>query len=225
MARGFFVTGTDTGVGKTVAATTLVRSLRARGVDVGVFKPIETGVGSEGPLDAIALRSAAGNNEDLSLICPQQFELPAAPNVAAAHAGRSVDRMRLQEAFSEISARHEIVVVEGAGGLLVPISDGFDMADLAREFDLALLLVARTALGTINHTLLSLNEIEARKLALAGVILSHASGRLSSADDANLSHLRRVIGDRIVGEIPLLSAGEQASSEAIDVARLMAALA
>ena len=83
-ARGFFVSGTDTGVGKTVVACALVRALRRRGLDAGVMKPIETGVGAEGPLDAQALRSAAAATEPLEEICPQTFALPAAPTVAAA---------------------------------------------------------------------------------------------------------------------------------------------
>ncbi len=223
MRAGFFVTGTDTGVGKTVSACALVRGLRSRGVEVGVFKPIETGVGREGPLDAIALRQAAEVDDDLSDICPLQFSLPAAPNVAAEHEGRKVDLRALEQAYARIRARHEFVIVEGAGGLLVPLNDEFDMADLAREFELPLLLVTRTALGTINHTLLSIHEIESRTQALAGVILSHATGELSPADDANLSHLRRVLGSRIVGEVPHLRAGKAASADTIDIDRLLAA--
>ena len=81
--RGWFVTGTDTGVGKTVVACAIVRGLRARGIDVGALKPIETGVGPEGPLDALALRAATGDADPLDLVCPQRFALPAAPTVAA----------------------------------------------------------------------------------------------------------------------------------------------
>lgn len=215
MARGFFVTGTDTGVGKTVAASAIVRALRAEGLDVGVFKPIETGVGDAGPLDALALRKAAEVDDALELICPIQFSLPAAPNVAAAHAATSVDLTRIRDAWRVLSARHEVVIVEGAGGLLVPISNDFDMADLAHELALPILLVARTALGTINHTLLSVHEIAARKLAFAGVVLSHATGLLSPADEANLSHLREVLGDRIVGEIPHLTPSQSVPANAI----------
>ena len=89
--RGCFVTGSDTGAGKTVVACAIVRALCARGIDVGVLKPIETGVGEAGPLDAIALRNAAGSDEPIAAICPQQFALPAAPTVAAQHAQRKID--------------------------------------------------------------------------------------------------------------------------------------
>jgi dethiobiotin synthetase len=207
--RGFFITGTDTGVGKTVASCALVRGLRKRGLDVGVMKPIETGVGHEGPLDAIALREAAGAEEPLEIICPQQFELPAAPNVAAHHEGRIVDLDVIEKTFAEISARHDLVIVEGAGGLLVPTTNDRDMGDLAEMLGLPLIVVARTALGTINHTLLTLREIERRRLELAGVVLSNASGPLSDPDRANLRHLEDVLGGRLLGQIPLLEGTEE----------------
>jgi dethiobiotin synthetase len=209
-APGFFVTGTDTGVGKTVAACALVRAFRDCGVDMGAMKAIETGVGAEGPLDAIALRAAAGSADPLEDVCPLTFSLPAAPNVAAAHEGRKVDLELVQRAFERLSASHAAVIVEGAGGLLVPLGDGATMADLAASLRLPLLLVARASLGTINHTLLSLEALRARGLDLAGVVISHATGVLSDADDANLGHLRRELGELLLGEIPPLAKAEEA---------------
>ena len=117
MSAGCFVTGTDTGVGKTVVACALLRALRARGIDAGGLKPVETGVGDAGPLDAIALRDAAGGSDPLELVCPQRFALPAAPTVAAEAEGTKVDLTALDAAFEALSARHEFLVVEGAGGL------------------------------------------------------------------------------------------------------------
>jgi len=204
---GFFVTGTDTGVGKTVVACALVRALRAAGRDVGVMKPAETGVGAGGPLDALALREAAGVGDALEEICPVQLALPAAPSVAADDEGAPLDLVRVRGAFDALAARHECMVVEGAGGLLVPLAPDFTMADLAAELGLPVLLVARAALGTINHTRLSLEAIEARGLALAGVVVSHAGGALSEADAKNLAALRAALGDRLVGEIPPLAPG------------------
>lgn len=222
--RGFFVTGTDTGVGKTLAACALVRGLRARGIDVGVMKPIETGVRDAGPLDAQALRDAAGVEDSLEEICPLQFALPAAPNVAAAAEGRGVDLGLLSQSFDELARCHEMMVVEGAGGLLVPTADGCDMGDLAEQLGLPLIVVARMGLGTINHTLLTLREIERRGLELAGVILSEADGRLSDADRANLEHLREEIGGLLVGEIGWLSPGEEFSVDVIAVGSLLEGL-
>ena len=215
MNEGWFVTGTDTGVGKTVVACALVRRLRAAGRDVGVMKPAETGVGPDGPLDAMALREAAGVSDPLDEICPIQLALPAAPNVAAAEAGRTLKLETVTTAYAGLRARHETLVVEGAGGLLVPLLDGFTMADLAAELGLPVLVAARAALGTINHTLLTLEAIERRGLPLAGVVVSHAGGVLSDADARNLEALKRALGERLVGEIPPLAPGALPAPDAL----------
>jgi dethiobiotin synthetase len=218
--RHIFVTGTDTGVGKTVVACTLARALRLRGVDVGVMKPIETGVGAEGPLDALALRAAAGCSDPIESICPQHFRLAAAPTVAAAAEGHRVDLPAIRKAFEALAAAHEWLLVEGAGGLLVPAADGTSMADLARELDLPLLIVARAALGTINHTRLTLESAAARGLPVVGVVISHAGGRLSHPDTENLRALKTELGERLVGEIPPLPAGAEPPPDCLDLDRL-----
>jgi dethiobiotin synthetase len=224
-ARGVFVTGTDTGVGKTVVACALLRGLRARGLAVGAMKPVETGVGSAGPLDAIALREAAGSEDPLHAVCPHAFALAAAPSVAAAAEGRTIGLSDLLAAFERLAARRDLVVVEGAGGLLVPIDRATCMADLAAALGLPLLIVARASLGTINHTLLTLAEAKRRGLAVAGVVISHAAGELTSADEANLSHLRRELGPRLLGEVPPLAPGELPRTQALQLDRLLARLA
>jgi dethiobiotin synthetase len=223
--RGIFVTGTDTGVGKTLVACALVRALRARGCDVGVMKPAETGVGPAGPLDALALREAAGSEDPLDDVCPVQLALPAAPTVAAEHAGTEVDLGAIRAAWRRVRARHDFVVVEGAGGLLVPLAKDFTMADLAAELGLPVAVVARAALGTINHTLLTLEAAERRGLAVVGVVISHASGSLSDADARNLSALRRALGPRCVGEIPPLAPGARPPGRALDLVALAPYLA
>lgn len=221
---GVFVTGTDTGVGKTVVSTALVRGLRARGRDVGAMKPVETGVDERGPLDALALRAAAGDVDPLDLVCPQRFALPAAPTVAAAAEDRTVDLIRIRDAFDLLAGRHELMVVEGAGGVLVPVSGVMDMVDLARALGLPVLVVARAALGTINHTLLTLRELERRGIECLGVVLSYAEGALSSADAANLEALREVLGPGLLGEVPPLAPGEVALDGHLRLDRLEAAL-
>jgi len=218
---GCFVTGSDTRAGKTVVACAIVRALCARGIDVGVLKPIETGVGEAGPLDAIALREAAGSFEPIDAICPQQFPLPAAPTVAAKHAQRPVDLDAIDRAFARCAAQHDFVLAEGAGGLLVPAAEGVSMADLAKRFDLPLIVAVRAALGTINHTLLSLEAAAARGLDLLGVVISHVDGELSAADRANLEHLRSALGDRLIGEIPPLATGSAPTPDAIDIDRVL----
>lgn len=218
---GVFVTGTDTGVGKTVAGCAIAEALRRRGIDVGVMKPIETGVGAQGPLDAIALIEAAGVNDPIELVCPQRFELPAAPNVAAAREGRSVDVPAIRAAFQALRARHAFLLVEGAGGLLVPIASDFTMADLMAEMELPILVVARGTLGTVNHTLLTLEAIERRGLPLAGVVVSHGPRRISGAEEENLVALRELLGTRLVGEIEPVSPEASVPADAIRVDALI----
>ncbi|MBS1107111.1 MAG: bioD [Deltaproteobacteria bacterium] len=221
-SRGLFITGTDTGVGKTVVAGAIAAALRRRHRDVGVMKPIETGVGTQGPLDAISLCEAAGATDSLDLVCPQRFALPAAPSVAAAHEGRTVDLEVIRAAHAELSRRHAFLLIEGAGGILVPIRAGYSMADLAAEFDAPLVVVTRASLGTINHTLLTLEAIERRGLVLAGVVISHGSRVISSSDRANLAALRESLGARLAGEVESLPAEARVPAGAIDLDRLLA---
>ncbi len=187
---------------------------------MGVMKPAETGVGEAGPLDAIALREAAATSDMLEQICPQTFSLPAAPTVAAQAEEREVDAETIRAAWRELSRRHELMVVEGAGGLLVPLWKGATMADLARELKLPLVIVARAALGTINHTLLSLEAAERRGLTIAGVVISHSTGPLVDADALNLVVLRDALGERLIGEIPPLAEHALPADGAIDLDRL-----
>ncbi len=201
MTRSLFVTGTDTGVGKTVAACAIVRGMRAAGIDVGVMKPIETGVGPEGPLDAQALLKASKCSDSLDLVCPQRFALPAAPTVAAQAEGRDVTLEPLDDAFEQLQARHDAVVVEGAGGLLVPAARGVSMADLAQRWQLPLVVVARASLGTINHSRLTIEAAQARGLEILGLVISHATGPLSDADRANLGELLDAPGVPLLGEL------------------------
>jgi dethiobiotin synthetase len=219
MRAGVFVTGTDTGVGKTVVGCAIAEMLRRRGIDIGVMKPIETGVGAQGPLDAIALAEAAGVNDPMELVCPQRFELPAAPSVA--REGRGVDLVAIHSAFVQLRERHAFLLVEGAGGLLVPIAPDYAMADLMEELSLPVLVVARASLGTVNHTLLTLEAIERRGLVLAGVVVSHGPRPISTADEENLVALRQQLGARLLGEVPPLPPEESVPATAIDVNRLL----
>jgi len=222
--QGFFVTGTDTGVGKTVVACALVRALRARGIDAGAMKPVEAGVTGENPLDALALQAAAGGADPLEDVCPQRFAMPAAPTVAAAAEGREVDLEAIDAARARLDARHAVLVVEGAGGLLVPAAIGVTMADLAASFGLPLVIVARASLGTINHTRLTVEAARRRGLTIGGLVISHGTGQLSAADAANLDALRADPGAPLLGEIPPLASGELPAPDVLDLAALLADL-
>lgn len=196
---GVFIIGTDTEVGKTVHACRLARTLTDRGIDVGVYKPVASGVPllpessslpSIGSSDAEQLRSAARSCQSLSRICPQSFVAPLAPPVAAELEGRRVDERLLIDGAQWWLAHCDFLVVEGAGGALSPISASMLVLDLAQRLHLPLILVAANRLGVVNHTLLTIEAVHARQLHLHGIVLNTIpvpSERLhrASADNAS----------------------------------------
>ena len=173
--RGIFVTGTDTGVGKTIVAATLARLLRMNGVSVGVMKPVTSGCREEnGQLvsdDALLLCQAAGIavSED---VAPYRLREALAPAEAARLDGVRIDFSAIKSSFDRLASLYDYVIVEGAGGLMVPLSGGLLIADLARELELPLLVVARPGLGTINHTVLTCFAAQQLGLQVAGVIIN-----------------------------------------------------
>jgi len=207
MKRGLFITGTDTGIGKTVVAAALAIVLRESGRDVGVFKPVASGCvrRREGLVseDAEFLAKAAEAPETLEEISPVRFEEPLAPAVAAARAGVETDLEPMWEAWRRLRDAHEILLVEGIGGILCPVTRAMSVADLAKEFRLPLLVVARATLGTINHTALALEAAQARGLAVAGVVVNRYN--LESPDLAEMTapdEIQRVTGVRVLGLVP-----------------------
>jgi dethiobiotin synthetase len=156
LKRGLFITGTDTGVGKTYVAALVSMSLRDAGHKVGVYKPAASGCHEGVSEDAVALWQAAGRPGELAAVCPQRFAAPLAPHLAAHAEGRRVDAELLRSGLQYWRDRSEIVVVEGAGGLLSPISDDDFVADLALEFGYPLAIVAANRIGVINQTLQTL---------------------------------------------------------------------
>jgi dethiobiotin synthetase len=204
-ARGFFITGTDTGVGKTVVACALAAWYRQRGDDVGVMKPVATGGRRmrEGNAyrwvsdDARQLVRAARVRDPWSLVNPVCFEEPLAPLTAALRARAPIRWQPIVDVFRRLAARHELLIVEGAGGLLVPLTPTATVADLARRLGLPLLVVARPGLGTLNHTLLTLHAARASGLALHGVVINHAQkpprdAMARVAQRTNVAMLRRL---------------------------------
>lgn len=166
--RGAFITGTDTGIGKTWVACRLAEALRERGLRVGVFKPAESGDGG----DALKLKRAAGSLLPLELIRPYHFKRPLAPAVAAKLEERRVSLDALRMSFEQVRRGSDLVLIEGAGGLLVPYGPRLDGAGVAKALGLPLLIVARPGLGTINHSLLTLEAARQRRLKLVGVLLN-----------------------------------------------------
>lgn len=206
MGQGLFITGTDTGVGKTFVAGALASLLRARRIDVGVMKPVETGCprrdGRHAPQDALYLRERAGTADPLDEICLYALEMPAAPSVAADAAGIAIDLDRIAAGFRDLVARHQLTLVEGAGGLLVPLTDAADYTHLIQKLRIPVLLVARTSLGTINHTLLTYYWARHRELSVLGVVVNSPTGPPGPAEEANLEALARRLPTPLLGRVP-----------------------
>jgi dethiobiotin synthetase len=218
---GLFVTGTDTGVGKTLVAAGLCRYARRLGLVPIPFKPVETGCDPD-PLDAISLWRAAQPPVPASDVCLYSLRLPAAPALAAAVENRPIDVERIVERASQLAAHGDLLIIEGAGGLLVPYAGSTTAADLAARLGLPLLIVARTALGTINHTALTLAEARRRQLPIAGTILSRASQTLAPHEAANADLIATVTGDDPLGTLPFLPDPVRDNPDAIADALLAA---
>ena len=175
--KSVFITGTDTGVGKTVLSGTLLSLARANNADAVPMKPVQTGCEErDGRLVAPDLEhclQAAGlepGESERALMCPYRFTPACSPHLAAAKAGESIDIGRIVEAYTELAARHKTVVVEGAGGILVPISRSETMLDIMRALSLPVILAARPGLGTLNHTLLSVSVLHAVGVEITAVV-------------------------------------------------------
>ena len=193
--QGLFFTGTNTGVGKTYVAALVARALVAAGHRVGVYKPVASGCRREGDTlvaeDAELLWQAAGGNGDFERVCPQRFALPVAPPSAALAEGRRVDRELLRTGLDYWRDHCEIVLVEGAGGLMSPLSDKDYNIDLARDLGLPLVIVAANELGTINATLQTLITAHAvaPELPIAGIVLNQKRLELDESAATNAAEL------------------------------------
>ena len=170
LPKGLFIVGTDTGVGKTVITAALAMALRSKGVDVGVMKPVSTGC--KRPLDALFLKKAAQVDDPLDWINPVHLIPPLAPWVASRLTDRKISLRKIRQAYRQLQAKHSFLLVEGTGGLLVPITSSFTILDLAKEFGLPVVVVARAGLGTLNHTGLTLKALREAKLEVAGVFMN-----------------------------------------------------
>jgi dethiobiotin synthetase len=196
MLRGAFVTGTDTGVGKTVVAASILAALRHRGERVAAFKPALTGTDEPAdpnwpPDDALLAGAAGMRAED---VAPARFGPAVSPHLAAALAGSPLDPAALRAAFAGRAAEADVVIAEGIGGLLVPLAPDYLVCDLACDLALPLVVVARPGLGTINHTLLTLEAARAVGLVVAGVVMTPWRDSPSAMEEDNRATIAR-LGD------------------------------
>ncbi|MBL4664678.1 MAG: dethiobiotin synthase [Nitrospinaceae bacterium] len=177
--NGFFITGTDTGVGKTVV-TACLATLFKKSQGVGVMKPIETGVdpkcSSAANSDAKFLMEVSGSTDAEEEVCPYRLKTPASPYQASQIAGTPIQPATILEEFKILQSRHNMMLVEGIGGLLVPITARYNVADLALEIGLPLIIVSRIQVGTLNHTLLTINATRQHGLKIKGIILNRQEG-------------------------------------------------
>jgi dethiobiotin synthetase len=185
MIPGIFITATDTGVGKTHVTAALLTELRRRGISAAAFKPIACGTG--GRQDAKIYAAIMKHEQPLDVINPIYLRHPLAPSVAAKLERKPVDLRKILRTYQQLAASYDVVLVEGAGGLLVPIRENYFVAHLAKALKLPLLIVARLGLGTINHTLLTVHQARAHQLKIAGLVLNDtAGGRHGLAEKTNI---------------------------------------
>ena len=204
LVKGVFVTGTDTNCGKTIIAGGIARALLHKGFNVGVMKPVATGESRrEGShprwvsVDALHLRQAAATSDSLDLLNPYCFKTPLAPWPAARLERKSVDVNRIMTAYKELDRRHDFMVVEGAGGLMVPLKRDFFILDLMARMKLAAIVVSKPDLGTINHSLLTINMLKHAGIPLAGLVINNWDGK-SFAQRTNPQVLRRILDRRVM---------------------------
>ena len=204
--RGIFITGTDTGVGKTVVAATLARLLKRRGVNVGVVKPVTSGcVEQDGVLvseDVELLTWGAEDTSPLADRAPYLLRAPLAPSVAAEQEGVRIDFGRIEVAVQRQQAAHDFVIVEGAGGLMVPLAGGLMMADLIVRLGLPALVVARPGLGTVNHTCLTVFTARQLGIDVRGTIVANYPSAPDAAEASAPHMLDSLSGAPLLGILP-----------------------
>ena len=212
MKLGFFITGTDTGVGKTVVSAALCHCLVRQKVSVGVMKPVETGVPSlTSPLtDAVRLKAAAGSQDELSLIRPYGFRSPVAPLTAGQLERKPIKLTTILSAFKVLRARHPLLIVEGVGGVHVPLTTSHDGLDLIVAMKMPVLVVGRAGLGGINHARLTIEALRRRKIVVAALVLNRpvlSPNRWGAVQErSTLSVMREWVDVPVIGPLPYVEA-------------------
>ncbi|MFO0700920.1 MAG: dethiobiotin synthase [Nitrospira sp.] len=208
MNLGIFITGTDTGVGKTLVAAALALHLKKRGLSVGVMKPIETGVlpTKERQSDAARLQSIIESEEPLGAIRPYTFKLPIAPLTAAQAENQKINLETIGKVYRLLSKRYDHLVVEGVGGVLVPITANFTVTDLIKQLRLPVVVVGRSGLGGINHALLTIEALQRKRISVVAIVLNQTESVRSYIsriqERSTLDTLRKQAGVPVIGPLP-----------------------
>ena len=207
--KGFFITGTDTGVGKTVVTAAILSWLRHQGKNTGVMKPIETGVdgdcNSAANSDALFLMEAGGIEDNLSEICPVRLKPAASPYQAAMIENRAIEPGVILEAYRKLAGKYDWMLVEGIGGVRVPITRDTGVVDLMRDIALPAVVVTRHQLGTLNHTLMTLDTLKQNNISVKGVIFNRTGpGELDAIEQDQPRLLAELSGTPVLGELPFI---------------------
>ena len=214
---GFFITGTDTEVGKTLVSGALILKMRAQGKKSVGFKPVVAGTyqdikGTVLNEDLETLRIASNLNPGQLDLCPYVLDMPAAPHLVAAGIGQELEITRIMQALAKVQSQSDVVVVEGAGGFLIPLNKTQDLGDVAKEIDFPLVLVVGMKLGCLNHALLTYEAMLARKLNIAGWVANTLASEMPLLQE-NIETLKTRIRAPFLGLIPTLPKQLQKSTD------------
>lgn len=220
--KGYFITGTDTEVGKTVATAVIGLLLQKQKKKIGVMKPVGSGgVEIDGRLyseDAIFLKKTLGLMEDLSIINPICLKHPLAPKVAAEHVGQDVDLSVIREAQIKFQSKQlDILLVEGVGGVMVPLRHDYLVLDMIRDLKFPVIIISRPNLGTINHTIMTTSILKQEKIHIVGIVFNYAKKQEKGlAEKTNPREIKRISGVKVLGEIPYIENIEKSPIEKIE---------
>lgn len=208
MNHGIFITGTDTGVGKTLVTAALALHLKKRGHSVGVMKPIETGVVAAKlkHSDAGRLQAILDSDEPLGAICPYRFELPVAPLAAAQIKKQAIQPETIRRVYRLLAGRYDCMVVEGVGGVHVPITQSHNVMDLVKQLRLPVVIVGRSGLGGINHALLTIEALRRNKIPIVALVLNRTDPVRSTIariqERSTVAILSKQAGVPVLGPLP-----------------------
>ncbi len=206
MTKGLFISGTDTGIGKTIVVGSLARALNERGVHAGVMKPVASGSrtidGKQTSEDADFLKRVSGVDDELDMINPYALTAPLAPSAAARMEKVVIDFEKIKRCYEKLSKEYELMLVEGVGGLLVPLNEKEMVADLIKFLNIPVLIVVGSKVGAINHTLLTITCVKTLGIEVAGIILNHAEPVSEDVIRSNREELINFTNIPILGEIP-----------------------
>jgi dethiobiotin synthetase len=211
MGKGIFVTAVDTEVGKTLCSCGMAEALIEAGLDVGVYKPVLSGAKEQNgrymPEDALMLKSASGSDDDMELINPYCFLTPVTPAHAACIENVTIDKNVLMDNYNVIKERHDLTIVEGAGGVMSPVTNDYLVLDMIKDMDCGAIVVTDTALGRINHTLMTLKALTSHQIDLIGIIVNRYPKRPSMANKSLLKYIRIFNDCEILGIVPEIEDG------------------